>query len=189
MDTKTLIEEELSQAGEPSPISPLVMELDKFRIMSDQVENTDAFSVEQTLTRKYRIPEKLFYNIDENGLPKVTEKPDYQPRESNGQYKTNKPEAYQIKTEKAETFNQKYIIHNDGNARRPWEWDLRLLFSDAMSGLPSMGQEALQDMVMSLAGIRQAKYYDKVFQLAMDQRVVQTTMDRNGRIVAILIPS
>ena len=155
----------------------------------EQVENTDAFSVEQTLTRKYRIPEKLFYNIDENGLPKVTEKPDYQPRESNGQYKTNKPEAYQIKTEKAETFNQKYIIHNDGNARRPWEWDLRLLFSDAMSGLPSMGQEALQDMVMSLAGIRQAKYYDKVFQLAMDQRVVQTTMDRNGRIVAILIPS
>ena len=155
----------------------------------EQVENTDTFSVEQTLTRKYRIPEKLFYNIDEIGLPKVTEKPDYQPRESNGQYKTNKPEAYQIKTEKAETFNQKYIIHNDGNARRPWEWDLRLLFSDAMSGLPSMGQEALQDMVMSLAGIRQAKYYDKVFQLAMDQRVVQTTMDRNGRIVAILIPS
>ncbi len=48
MDTKTLIEEELSQAGEPSPISPLVMELDKFRIMSDQVENTDAFFVVQT---------------------------------------------------------------------------------------------------------------------------------------------
>ena len=71
MDTKTLIEEYLSRAGEPSPISPLVVELDKFRIMSDQVENTDAFSVEQTLTRKYRIPEKLFYNIDENGLPKV----------------------------------------------------------------------------------------------------------------------
>ena len=155
----------------------------------EQVENTDTFSVEQTLTRKYRIPEKLFYNIDENGLPKVKEKPDYQPRESNGQYKTNKPEAYQIKMEKAETFNQKYIIHNDGNARRPWEWDLRLLFSDAMSGLPSMGQEALQNEVMSLAGIRQPKYYDKVFQLAMDQRVVQTTMDRNGRIVAILIPS
>ena len=145
--------------------------------------------MEQTLTRKYRIPEKLFYNIDENGLPKVTEKPDYQPRESNGQYKTNKPEAYQIKMEKAETFNQKYIIHNDGNARRPWEWDLRLLFCDAMSGLPSMGQEALQNEVMSLAGIRQPKYYNKVFQLAMDQRVVQTTMDRNGRIVAILIPS
>ena len=155
----------------------------------EQIENTDAFSVEQTLTRKYRIPEKLFYNIDENGLPKVTEKPDYQPRESNGQYKTNKPEAYQIKMEKAETFNQKYIIHNDGNSRRPWEWDLRLLFSDAMSGLPSMGQEALQNEVMSLAGIKQPKYYDKVFQLAMDQRVVQTTMDRNGRVVAILIPS
>ena len=155
----------------------------------EQIENTDAFSVEQTLTRKYRIPEKLFYNIDENGLPEVTVKPDFQPRDNRGQYKTNKPEAYQIKTEQAETFNQKYIIHNDGNARQPWEWDVRLLFRDALASVPAMGQEALQNEVMSLAGIKQPKYYEKVFQLAVDQRVVQTTMDKNGRIVAILTPS
>ena len=154
----------------------------------EQVENTDAFSVEQTLTRKYRIAEKLFYRINAEGLPEVTAKPDYQPRDSNGQYTTKKPEAYQIRTEKAETFTQKYIIHNDGNARQPWEWDVRLLFEDAMKDVTTVGLEALQNEVMTLSGIRQPKYYDKVFQLAVDQRVVQTTMDRNGRIVAMLIP-
>ena len=30
---------------------------------------------------------------------------------------SNKPEAYQIKSEKADSFNQKYIIRNEGNAR------------------------------------------------------------------------
>ena len=153
-----------------------------------QIEKTDVFCVEQTFTRKYRIMEKLCYKIDENGLPQITAMPDFQSRDSNGQYQTNKPEAYQIKSDTADKFNQKYIIHNDGNARQPWEWDLGMLFGDALSQYPSLTLEALQDQVMSLSGIKQPKYYDKVFSLAVDRRVVQTTMDRNGRVVAILTP-
>ena len=153
-----------------------------------QIEKTDVFCVEQTFTRKYRIMEKLCYKIDEDGLPQITAMPDFQSRDSNGQYQTNKPEAYQIKSDTADKFNQKYIIHNDGNARQPWEWDLGMLFGDALSQYPSLTLEALQDQVMSLSGIKQPKYYDKVFSLAVDRRVVQTTMDRNGRVVAILTP-
>ena len=153
-----------------------------------QIEKTDVFCVEQIFTRKYRIPEKLCYKIDENGLPQITAMPDFQPRDSNGQYKTNKPEAYQVRSDTAERFNQKYIIHNDGNARQPWEWDLSQLFGDALSQYPSLPLEALQNQVMSLSGIKQPKYYDKVFNLAVDRRVVQTTMDKNGRVVAILTP-
>jgi hypothetical protein len=63
-----------------------------------------------------------------------------------------------------------------------------MLFGDALSQYPSLTLEALQDQVMSLSGIKQPKYYDKVFSLAVDRRVVQTTMDRNGRVVAILTP-
>lgn len=155
----------------------------------EQIENTDTFSVEQTLTRKYRIPEKLFYRVNDAGLPEMTVKPDFQPRDRNGQFRSSRADAYQIKAEKAETFNQKYIIHNDGNARQPWEWDLRQLFGDVLSDIPSMGRETLQNEVMAKSGIKEPKYFDKVFRLALDQRVVQTTMDRNGRIVAMLIPS
>lgn len=153
-----------------------------------QVEKTDVFSVEQTFTRKYRVTEEMYYKIDENGLPVGTVKPDYQPRNSNGQYKTNKPEAYQIKADCIDKFNQKYIIRNDGNARQPWEWNLRLLFDDALSSFPSLSLEALQNQVMALSGIRQPKYYEKVFSLAVDRRIVRTTMDNHGRVVAILTP-
>lgn len=156
----------------------------------EQIEKTDVFSVEQTFTRKYRIPESLYYTIDENGLPKISTKPSgYQPRDDNGRYKTNKPEAYLVKTESVDLFNQKYIVRHGGNARLPWEWNLRLLFTDALGNLPSLTLEALQDEVMKLSGIKHAKYYDKVFGLAIDQRIVQTTMDKHGRVVAILTPS
>ncbi len=154
----------------------------------EQIENTDTFSVEQTLTRKYRIPETLYYRIDDHGLPVETGKPDFQPRASNGQYLSNKPEAYLIRTEKTDSFNQKYIIRNADNARQPWEWDVRRLFGDAMGSRATMSLDHLQTEVMALSGIAQPKYYEKVYRLAVDQRVVKTTMDRNGRVVAIHIP-
>ena len=146
--------------------------------------------VEWYLTRKYHIDETLYYKINDDGLPEVTVKPaSYQPRNPDGKYMTNKPEAYQISSEKADTFNQDYIIRNDANARLSWEWDLKKLFGDAMDDSAEMGLDALQDSVMSLSGIKQPKYYDKVFKLAADQRVVQTTMDRYGRVVVIPVTS
>ena len=155
----------------------------------EQIEKTDVFSVEQTFTRKYRVPETLYYKIDENGLPVITTKPNYQPRDNEGRFKTNKPEAYQIKKENADLFNQTYIIRNSGSARLSWEWNLRQLFADALADRPSLPLDALMNEVMALSGIKQPKYYDKVFNLAVDQRIVKTTMDQRGRIVALLIPS
>ena len=155
----------------------------------EQIEKTDVFSVEQTFTRKYRVPETLYYKIDENGLPVITTKPNYQPRDSEGRFKTNKPEAYQIKKENADLFNQTYIIRNSGSARLSWEWNLRQLFADALADRPSLPLDALMNEAMALSGIKQPKYYDKVFNLAVDQRIVKTTMDQRGRIVALLIPS
>lgn len=155
----------------------------------EQIEKTDVYSVEQIFTRKYRVGEKLYYKITEDGLPEVTSKPDFQPRDSGGRYMSNKPEAYQIKSEKADTFNQKYIIRNEGNARQSWEWNLELLFNDALSDAAELSVDMLKKRVMTISGILQPKYYDKVFQLAVDQRVIQTTMDRHGRIVVISVPS
>jgi hypothetical protein len=57
-----------------------------------------------------------------------------------------------------------------------------------MADRAMMGCEALQNEVMALSHIEQPKYYDKVFQLAVDQRVVKTTIAKNGRVAVILIP-
>ena len=154
----------------------------------EQIEKTDVFSVEQTFSRKYHIPELLYYQISDEGLPEETTKPDYQPRDNKGQYLSKKPEAYQVRGDIVDTFTQKYIIRHPGDARRPWEWNLRLLFSDAMNSRATLPLADLQQAVMTLSKIQQTSYYQKVYDLAADQRVVQTTMDRNGRIVAMLIP-
>jgi len=88
-----------------------------------------------------------------------------------------------------EVSNQTYIVRHPDNARTPWEWNLRLLFSDAMDGRAIMSSDDLQWAVMKLGGIKMSKYYDKVFKLAVDRRIVQTTLDRNGRVVVIPIPT
>lgn len=155
----------------------------------EQLLKSDVFSVEQTLTRKYRIPETLYYKITDDGLPLITAKPDVRERDEQGRYTSGKPEAYHVSMEKADTFNQTYIVRHPDNARTPWEWNLRLLFSDAMDGRAIMSSDDLQWAVMKLGGIKMSKYYDKVFKLAVDRRIVQTTLDRNGRVVVIPIPT
>ena len=155
----------------------------------EQLPKSQVFAVEQLLSRKYRINETLYYGISDEGLPVMTGKPDIQPRDSDGKYMSNKPEAYQIREEKTNSFNQDYIIRHEGDSRMPWEWDLRRLFDNAMEGRAQMTQEDLQEAVMRISGIQQPKYYDKVFRLACDKRIIQTTMNRNGRVVVIPIPS
>lgn len=155
----------------------------------EQIEDSEYLCVQQSVTRKYRIPEKMYYRIDEEGLPKITSKPDVQLRSKDGKFMTTKPEAYQIRSEKADTFNQTYIIRHPDNPRKPWEWNLRRLFEDVIANRAMVGCESLQNEVMSLSGIQQPKYYDKVFKLAVDQRVVQTTLTKNGRVAVILIPA
>ena len=154
-----------------------------------QVEETDVLMVEQALTRKYKIAEELYYIIDDQGLPQLTEKPDVQGRDKQGRYQSNKPEAYQVLEEKVRSFCQDYIIRNGPGARMPWEWDLKRLFSDAMGSRAEMGLEDLRREVMRLSHIEQPKYYDKVFRMAIDRRVVQTTMDRMKRVVVIPVCS
>ena len=153
----------------------------------EQIENTDVLSVEQMFTRKYPVDEKMYYRMNDNGLPEITEKPDYQPRDSNGRYQTNKPKAYQIRAENADTFNQDYIIWHKDDERQPWEWNLRKLFDDAMDNSAQLSTEELQRRVMAKSGIMKSAYYDKVFELAIDKRIIKTTLNRNGRVVVISV--
>jgi hypothetical protein len=152
----------------------------------ERVYNTKIFSVEQTLTRKQDIDLTLYYSLDDEGLPKTVKKPNIQPRDEQGKFLTNKPEAYQVSSEKVATFNQQYIIRHADDARKPWEWDLTRLFADAIDSRASVDRDDLRRAVMEKANILQPKYYEKILSMALEQRVVKTTMDRNGRIVVVM---
>ena len=99
---------------------------------------------------------------------------------------STRAEAYQVTSDKMATFNQDYIIRHPEDAQHPWEWDLHRLFADAMGNRASVGQDELMKCVMERSHILQQKYYDKVLKMAIERRVVMTTMDRNGRVVVIM---
>ena len=150
----------------------------------EKVMKTQTFSASLTFSRRYHLEQSLYYVIDQEGLPQMTEEPERQPRDAQGKWTSKQQgEAYHVAQEKVMTFCQKYIIHGDGDS---WEWDLRLLFADAMGTRAMVGRDELKRQVMTMANIRAPRYYDKLFQMAIDQRVIQTTMDRSGRVVVIM---
>ena len=155
----------------------------------EYMKENNMFAVDQTMSRKFRIMHIFYYCVTDEGLPEETEGPRRQSRDSGGHPGSNKPDAYQINTKKADSFNQKYIVRHDDDSSQPWEWNLRQLFDDALGSAAEMSVGMLKSKVMGLSGIKFPNYYDKVFNLAVDQRIVQTTMDRNGRIVVVTIPS
>ena len=149
-----------------------------------QVEDSEVMMVEQTMTRKQRVDGELYYTIDGSGLPQQTEKPVGRLRDSDGRYKSSRADVYKVKGDVVDSFNQKYILRH-GNDGRSWEWKLKMLFTDGMAGCAMIGQDRLKENVMKLANIQYAQYYDKLFQEAMDKRMIQTTLDRSCRVVVI----
>ena len=139
------------------------------------------FMVEQEMTRKYDIDEPLCYQMDDRGLPVAADMPDLQPRNERGQFAS-------YGKAKVDTLNSAYIIRQPDNAETPWRWDLRKLFGTVMGSCATMGYQDLMRAVMDEAHIRQRNYYEKVFGMAEEERVVRKDKDGCGRIVVILLP-
>ena len=58
-----------------------------------------------------------------------------------------------------------------------------------MGDCAQLSQEELKRRVMELSHIELPKYYGKVFDLAVEKRVVCTTLNKGGRVVVISPPS
>ena len=155
----------------------------------EQVPKSTVYSVEQLLTRKYRISEKLYYTISDDGLPEESGKPNNTFMMDDDSQPNRKSNIYNIPKSKLDTLNQNYIIRHEGNSKSSWEWDFRKLFDDAMNGCLMMSHDDLKKAVMELSGIVQPRYYEKVFKTAIELHVVMTTLDRRGRVVVISTPS
>ena len=154
----------------------------------EQVPRSELYSVEQLLTRKYRISSKLYYRITDDGLPEQSEKPAVLTDDDKDAQVSRKSKLY-ISAKQAGSFNQEYIIRNDSGSKNPYEWDVRKLFAHAMAGCSCISPDMLREKVMKLANIMSAHYYEGVFNDAECQHVVKSTLDRAGRVVVISIPS
>lgn len=151
-----------------------------------QLSQSETLCVEHSVSRKSRSLQKLYYEVDDEGIPFKAKAPVPQ-RDSQGRWTANS-EDEQPGNGALGTLNRDYIIEHDDQTGKPWEWDLRRLFTDAMGNLPYMGSEQLEQAVMQLSHIRQKQYYYKVLAEAERRGVVRKTYDRYKRVVCVLSP-
>ena len=155
----------------------------------EHISKGDVYTVEQLLTRKYRISDKMYYNINDDGLPELLSKNIAMELEEGPSYISRKSNVYNVPGSKVDSFNQNYIIRLGKGKESAWEWDFRKLFDDAMGGCSMIGLDMLKEKVMKLSGILMPQYYEKVFSMAVEKHVVTTTIDVKGRVVVITTPS
>ena len=87
------------------------------RMIGIKVLQTKILSVEMSTSRNTNLEEKLYYTVNNQGIPVVTEKPDIQQRDPNGKF-TCKDST----SETANNFNREYTIHLPDSE---WTWDFR----------------------------------------------------------------
>lgn len=145
-----------------------------------KVSQTKILSVEMSTSRNTSLDDKLYYTVNGQGIPLITDKPNIQPRELDGKF------ACKDRQEETTTgFNSAYIIRDSDSE---WSWDFRKLFSDALGGCSMRGYEEMEKLVMKLSNIRQKQYYYKVLAQAEELGVVKKTTDRCGRVVIVMPP-
>jgi KaiC/GvpD/RAD55 family RecA-like ATPase len=119
------------------------------------------FKVEQTLTRKYDIEQQLYFEVDQQGLPRLTAAP----IEGRGNSK-----------ERLQPLNREYIITEDDGS---WHFDTQRLFLDVFSGREELCGSELRSLVMQQSGISVPFVYNRVLKEALENGHIQRSS--NGR--------
>jgi len=130
------------------------------------------FKLEQLYTRKYDIEQQLYFMVDDEGLPCVTEAPpvpQYMSMQGGGNM-----------TEERPSLNDDYVIHHPNGS---WEIDVPRLFTDVFQGYDTLTGAALRFSVMNLAHIATRSLYNNCLEKAMKQQMMTKSFDAKNRVV------
>ena len=137
----------------------------------EYIEENDTFKVKQALSRKTRIQKKMYYRLDDDGLPVECDTPNEQPRDEKGRW-MSKPQQTVTPENKWDSFNSKYIIHQEGSDS--YEWDLRQLFEDAFEGKDSRPFGHVMAAALRLSHIANPKLYYKLVEEAEERQILRS---------------
>ena len=147
--------------------------------------------MEQTHTRKYELERELYYIVDkETGLPESTDKPvTYEkPRDEQGRFISTR--AVGANGIKWESFNRDYIICHDELPDRPYEWNLRKLFADALEGKSYKPYSVVMGIALKLTNIQDPRLYYALFDEAIQKRIIlKETIPQTGQQIVRLYES
>ena len=125
------------------------------------------FKVEQTLTRKYDIEQKLYFEVDPKGLPRLTAVPVEDTGEDGN--------ASQLPS-----LNRKYVVNEDDGS---WHIDLPKLIGDVMVGREQITGSELKEQMCNRANIGSWKFYNKLLEQAVNERIIMKTFDKVGHVI------
>ena len=126
------------------------------------------FKVEQTLTRKYDIEQTLFFEVDPNGLPRLTAVPVEDTGENGGN------------TSPLPSLNRQYVVNEDDGS---WHIDLPRLIGDVMVGREQITGSELKEQMCNRANIGSWKYYNKLLEQAVNERIIVKSYDKVGHVI------
>lgn len=138
----------------------------------EYIEESDTFKVKHALSRKHRIRKKLYYRLNDDGLPMECEDSNQQPRDAQGRWMSNKPQQTVTPETKWDAFNQKYIIHHEEDDS--YEWNLRLLFEDAFEGKDSRPFGHVMAAALRLSHIEDPRLYYTLVAQAEQRQIIQS---------------
>ena len=124
------------------------------------------FKLEQTLTRKYDIEQTLYFEVDEQGLPRATS-----PVPSKGGEKRRE--------ERLPSINREYIVNDEDGG---WQFDVMKLFLAAFQGEDELTGGVLRERVMQLSGIVIPFKYNQLLHQALEQKIIEKSQ-RDGLTV------
>ena len=148
-----------------------------------KIYQTDILSVEFNTSRHTHCNDKLFYKVNDSGIPFETEEPDTQKRDAEGKFTSKKYDG-----DTSRLFNQDYYNRLPDSTEDSQNWDLVRLFEDAIAGMASVAYHDMEDRVMKIGNIQHKQYYYRLLAKAEEQGIVRKTYDRSKRIVIIMPP-
>ena len=137
-----------------------------FEVYSCELIKPDIiFSVEQTLSRRFRMERLFYFVVDETGMPHPSEGPEL----TDDSDKEKK--AYPL-------MDEKYLVWPDGKM----DVDIRSLFHDVLKTGPRYYSE-LQTTAMSMLGCKKTGYWNQLFNRAKHQGIIVNDHNRQGKSV------
>ena len=131
------------------------------------------FKLEQLYTRKNDIEQQLYFTVDDEGLPCVTEAPpvpSYMSVDGSGS----------SVGEERPSLNDDYVIHHPNGS---WDMDVPRLFTDVFQGYDSLTGAALRYAVMNLGHIATRSLYNNCLEKAMKLQLMTKSIDCKNRVI------
>ena len=127
------------------------------------------FEVTQTMTRKYDIPDSLYFRVGQDGLP-VSCQGAQAAGSTTGQ-------------EQLPALNREYIEHDDDGQ---WHVNVPLLFGEAIGCSPQVSGSYLKTTVMDIGNVKSWKFYNQLLEEALSTGVIIKSFDHAGHVIYAL---